>query len=97
MLPFCEKYKMKLRVYDVFYNLNYGYDPDVPNFNHRPFYCGTDGGHIYTLNKDLDNLAQKSDDDEYRVVANNNFHIPEKAGEKSNHIAMSASTGCWRF
>ena len=73
----------------MFYNLIYRYDPEVPNFNHRPFYCATDGGHIYTLNMDLGNLAQKSEDDEYRVVAGSNFHIPEKAGEKSNYIVIS--------
>ena len=88
VLPLFEKYKLKLRVYDVFYNLIHKYDPEVPNLNHRPFYCVTDGDHIYTLNKDLDSLAQKSDDDEYRVVANGNFHIPEKTVEKSNYIVM---------
>ena len=36
VLPFFEKYKLKLRVYDVFYNLIHRYDPQVPNFNHRP-------------------------------------------------------------
>ena len=58
---------MKLRVYDVFYNLIHRYDLEVPNFNHRPFYCVTDGDHIYTLNKDLDSLAQKSEDDDYNI------------------------------
>ena len=46
------------------------------------------GGHIYTLNKDLESIAQKSDDDKYRVVARSNFHIPEKAAEKSNHLII---------
>ena len=61
------KYKLKLRVYDVFYNLIHRYDPDVQNFNHRPFYCVTDGDRIYTLSKDLGSLAQKSEDDDYKV------------------------------
>ena len=39
VLPFFEKYKLKLRVYDVFYNLIHKYDPEAPNFNNRPFYC----------------------------------------------------------
>ncbi|MFM7985859.1 MAG: hypothetical protein ACKPKO_41745, partial [Candidatus Fonsibacter sp.] len=29
VLPFFEKYKLKLRVYDVFYNLIHKYDPEV--------------------------------------------------------------------
>ena len=88
VLPFFRKYKLKLRVYDVFYNLIHRYDPEVPNFNHRPFYCVTDGDHIYTLNKDLDSLAQKSEDDEYKVSVGSSFHIPDKPSEKSNHIII---------
>ena len=64
VLPFFKKYKLKLRVYDVFYNLIYIYDTKVPNFRYRPFYCVTDRDHIYAVTKDLDNLAQKSEDDE---------------------------------
>ncbi|MFM7985895.1 MAG: hypothetical protein ACKPKO_41925, partial [Candidatus Fonsibacter sp.] len=61
------RYKLNLRVYDVFDNLIHRYDPEVPNFNHRPFYCVTNGDDIYTLNKDLGNLAQKSEDDDYKI------------------------------
>ena len=88
VLPFFRKYKLKLRVYDVFYNLIHRYDPGVPNFNHRPFYCVTDGDHIDALNKDLDSLAQKSEDDEYKVSVGSSFHIPDKPSEKSNHIII---------
>ena len=48
VLPFFQQYKLKLRVFDVFYKLIYKYDPVVPNFNNKPFYCLTDGHHIYT-------------------------------------------------
>ena len=88
VLPFFEKYKLKLRVYDVFYNCIHRYDPEVPNFNHRPFYCVTDGDHIYTLNKDLDSRARKSEDDDYKLSVGPNFHIPDKPSEKSNHIII---------
>ncbi|MFM7985327.1 MAG: hypothetical protein ACKPKO_39025, partial [Candidatus Fonsibacter sp.] len=76
------------RVYDVFYNLIHKYDPEVPNFNHRPFYCVTDGDHIYTLNNDLESLAQKSEDDDYKISVGSNFHIPDKPSERSNHIII---------
>ena len=82
------KYKLKLRVNDVFYNLIHRYDPEVQNFNHRPCYCVTDGDRIYTLNKDLDNLVQKSEDDDYEASVRPNFHIPDKPSEKSNHIII---------
>ena len=88
VLPFFEKYKLKLRVYDVFYNLIHKYDPEVPNFNNRPFYCVTDGDHIYTLNKDLESLAQKSEDDDYKISVGSNFHIPNKPSERSSHIII---------
>jgi hypothetical protein len=51
VLPFFEKYKLKLRVFDIFYNCIYKYDPEVPNFNNRPFYCVAEGDHIYILNR----------------------------------------------
>jgi hypothetical protein len=38
VLPFFEKYKLKLRVNDVVYNFIHVYDPEKFNFNHRPFY-----------------------------------------------------------
>ncbi|MFM7989048.1 MAG: hypothetical protein ACKPKO_58020, partial [Candidatus Fonsibacter sp.] len=63
-------------------------DPEVPNFNHRPFYCDTDGDHIYTLNKDLDNLAQKSEDDDYNIYVGASFHLPDKPNERANHIII---------
>ena len=60
----------------------------MQNFNHRPFYCVTDGDRIYTLNKDLGSLAQKSEDDDYKVSVGSNFHIPDKPSETSNHIII---------
>ena len=74
-----EKCKLKLRACDVLYNLIYRYDPEVSNFNHRPFYCVTVGDHIYTLNKDLGNLAQKSEDDDYKVSVGSNFSHSRQA------------------
>ena len=85
ILPFFQKYKLKLRVYDVFYNLIFRYDPETPNFNNPALFCVTDGDHIYTLNKDLDNLAQKTSSDEYQLTACPNFYTPEKPTEKANY------------
>ena len=84
VLPFFVKYKLKLRVYDLFYNLIHKHDPEVPNFNQTPMYCLTDGNHIYLLNKDLESLAQKTDDEEYKVVAGTDFRTPDKP-TKSDH------------
>ncbi|MFM7979519.1 MAG: hypothetical protein ACKPKO_09410, partial [Candidatus Fonsibacter sp.] len=41
------------------------------------------------LNQDLDNLAQKSeDDDDYSISVGSNFDIPDKPSERSNHIIL---------
>ena len=57
----------------------------MPNFNNRPFYCVAEGDHIYTINRDLESLAQKADaEEEYKVAASPNFHLPDKPSEKSD-------------
>ena len=86
VLPFFQKYKLKLRVYDVFYNLIFKYDPEVLNNNNPPLYCVADGDHIYVLDKDIESIAQKTEDGEdYKVVANSNFHIADKPAQKADH------------
>ena len=82
-LPFFEKYKRKLRVFDVFNNLIFKHDPVVPNFYNTRMYCVADGDHVYTCNKDLGSLAQQADKAEFQVFANGNFTIPDKP-EKAN-------------
>ena len=69
----------------MFYNLIFKYDLDTPNFNHPTLFCVADGGHIYTLNSDLDILAQKTSSDEFQVMACPNFYTPEKQAEKANY------------
>jgi len=78
VLPFFVKYKLKLRVYDLYYNLIHKHDPEVPNFNNKPMYCLTDGNHIYLLDKDLESLAQMTKGDEYKVVVGSDFRTPDK-------------------
>ena len=85
VLPFFQRYKLKLRVYDVFYHLIFKHDPNTPNFNNPALFCVTDGDHIYTLNTDLDRLAHKSSSDEYQLTAGPNFHTPKKQAEKADY------------
>ena len=61
VLPFSVKYKLMLRVFDVFYKLIFKYDPLVENSNNKPMYVLADGDHVYTLNHDLKRLEQKQD------------------------------------
>ena len=79
VLPFFQKFRLKLRVFDAFYKLIYRYDPEVANFNNKPMYCMTDGDHIYVLNHDLDKLAQKlqgeGEDEEFVVYASADYRV----------------------
>ena len=88
VLPFFEKYKLKLHVQAIFYKLIRKHNPEAPDFTHRRLYGVIDGDDEYALNRDLGNLAQKSNSDKYRVVANNNLYMPEKTGNKSNRIVI---------
>ena len=93
VLPFFQKYKLKLRVFDQFHKLIFRYDPEVANFNHKPMYCMTDGDHIYVLNHDLDRLAQKLDgeeDDEFKVYASPDYRVNEEKTAAKYHMIEDA-------
>ena len=45
VLPFFVKYKLRLRVYNVFYKRIFRYDPPVYNSNNKPMYVLADGDH----------------------------------------------------
>jgi predicted DNA-binding protein YlxM (UPF0122 family) len=59
VVPFFEKFKLRLKVYDIFTNLVFKYEPPVPNRTNPVMYCAFHEGHIDTLNHDLPALAQK--------------------------------------
>ena len=90
ILPFFERYKLKLRVYDVFYQLIFKYDPDVENRTNPAMYCVCDGNHIYLINKDINELAQKASAEDFTVSASSNFNIIDKAKEPSQHYCIES-------
>ena len=47
LLPFFEKYKIQVRVFDVYRKLIFKYDPPSINDHNKPFYVLNDGDHIY--------------------------------------------------
>ena len=77
--PFFKKYKLKLRVFDIFYKMIYKFDPEMYDNNNKPMYCLIKGNHIYTLNYDLKTLQQKyKDEDDLTIIrANPNYPINE--------------------
>ncbi len=58
VLPFFEKFHLKLRVYDIFKNLVFRYDPPVDYRNNPPMNVMCHERHIYSLNDNLESLAQ---------------------------------------
>jgi len=85
VLPFFVRYKLKLRVFNIFYQRIFTYDPPVENFNNKPMYVLADGDHIYTLNHDLKRLQQtqsEDTDEAYVVQASVDYKL-----RTDNHIA----------
>ena len=63
VLPFFQKYKLKLRVFDVFGKMICRQDPEKRNDNNKTMYCMIKGKHVYTLNYNIDSLEKKMDVD----------------------------------
>ena len=80
ILPFFIKYKLKLRVYDMFYKLIYSYDPPIADKNNKALYCMVKGDHVYTLNHDVNALAHKQQDTDsgYIIQASTNYIVNER-------------------
>jgi hypothetical protein len=91
VLPFFQKYKLRLRVFDLFYKMIFKYEPESFNEHNKPLYCMTDGDHIYTLNHDLKSLQQKQDDntDEFLVYTTPYFKTDEDKTPIKHHMIES--------
>jgi hypothetical protein len=61
VLPFFEKHRLQLRVFDKFCKMTFKYDPANRNHHNKPMYCMMTDGHIYTLNHDVKRLEQNQD------------------------------------
>ena len=75
---FLKKYKLKLRIFDMFYTCIYKYDPPIENNTNKAMYVMTDGDHIYTLDHDISQLRQKMDTETNEkpvLTANHDYYI----------------------
>ena len=75
--PFFEKYRLQLRVYDEYMKPIFKYDPDVINRHNKVMYCMVKGDHVYTLNKNIQSLQHKSDEEGMILKASENYFIKE--------------------
>jgi hypothetical protein len=50
------------------------YDPEFRNHHHSSLYCMVKGDHVYTLNNNLKELQQKSDEEQMILKASENYY-----------------------
>ena len=83
VVPFFEKHRLQLRVYDKFYKQVFAYDPPNRNHHNKAMYCMQADGHIYTLNWELDKLSHQDqateDTDHFKPKVGENYIIKEDA------------------
>ena len=78
IIPLFKKYNLQLRVFDIFCNSIYKYNPQHPNYHNKVCYCMVKGDHVYTLNHDLKSLSQKQDSEvKIAIKASANYRINE--------------------
>ena len=70
VLPFFQKYRLQLKVFDRTYKLIFKYAPELENHNNKTMYCLMADGHIYTMDhstsKHLEHKQEDEDDKEER-------------------------------
>ena len=77
-----EHFKIQVRVYDVFNNLVYQYDPEKRDHHIQTLYAIIKNNHIYTVNDNLSSLEQmlpKNSNYDIFVKASPDYHLNEKS------------------
>ena len=91
ILPCFVKYKLQLRVFDIFGKLVFMYDPPIKSHHNKVMYCLIKGNHAYTLNHDLKALQQKiqtPEDKHFISKASPNYHINDNDNKKAIEYKM---------
>ena len=77
-----EHYRIQVRVYDVFNNLVYQYNPEKRDHHIQTLYAIIKNNHIYTVNDNLSSLKQmlpKNSNYDIFVKASSDYHLNEKS------------------
>ena len=89
VMPFFEKHRLHLRVFDKFYKVVHKYAPDN-HYNNKVMYCLQMDGHIYTLNHDVKRIEQKQNEDDeedtYSPKVGDTYYINEEAKPRQAKI-----------
>ena len=82
VIPFFEKFKLCLKVFNEIGTLIFKYIPSSPNKNEKRCYVQLKGNHIYTMNNNLQTLILKDVDDEQELciyAPSPNYYINEES------------------
>jgi hypothetical protein len=92
VLPFFEKFKLHLKVFNEAGRLIFKFSPEQANKNEQVCYVMIKGNHIYTLNNDQHSLKfKKVDDEEEELIKtpSTNYYLNEDA-EPVNAVMISS-------
>ena len=82
VVPFFEKFKLQLKVFNEIGKLIFKFIPDSPNKNEKVCYCLLKGNHIYTINNNKEKLRLKEvddDDEDLLIQPSQNYYVNEEA------------------
>jgi hypothetical protein len=93
ILPFFEKFRLQVRVFDQFYKLVFKYDPPIRNPHNKVLYCLMDSNHIYTLNYNIKRLEQVQDviELDYAISPSTDYRVKDEEEEKHKYHKMISS------
>ena len=90
--PFFEKFRVGLKVFDIYNNVIEEYVPPSPNHHIKPstLYLVTFNGHVFTLDENLKALQQKVELIGSSPIDGNkispNFRIQDQTDDKEYHV-----------
>jgi len=93
MLPFFEKFRLQVKVFDQFYKLVFTYYPPIRNHHNKVLYCLMDSNHIYTLNHNIKRLEQVQDviELDYAINPSTDYRVKDEEEEKHKYHKMISS------
>ena len=78
MKPVFEEFKLTVRLYNCIGQKIYTYDPDKKNKNITVLFGLIKGNHIYTMNDNINSIAQKELEEDMKLNASTDFRLNSK-------------------
>ena len=78
MKPVFEEFKLTVRLYNCIGQKIYTYDPDKKNKNITVLFGWIKGNHIYTMNDNINSIAQRDFEKDMKISASTDFRLNSK-------------------